>query len=237
MNGPHPEDIWVGKGPKYQAPFDEVERALACLLADDWRAVWDANTKVDYHREWYLKRDAWLKAWAGYAADFQLRQTGKTSFTAEDFYQFHFCDEIKRVGSEAMADEYFHPFHDYEFAKKNQGFIETLCRALTNKGRQPNLAFVGFCFLWDRSVIPFQFWANEAIAGWYRATTGDDGTKFNKERIRDWKRCLKLKQTPPLLAVGWDDAKNHIKLEKRREVLSRIDKIHCIPIPRLPGSE
>lgn len=236
----HPEDIWVKKGPKYAAPFEEVHAALARLLMSDWHSVWDRNTVVPCQREWYLKREAGLWAWADYAADFQLRQTGKQAFTAEDYYQFHLCDEIKSVGAAGLADEYFHHFRDYEFATKNEGFIEALNRALKNKGRQPNLEFVRFCFLWDRHVIPFEFWTNEAIAGYYRSNTGDDGTKFNKERVRDWKRALKLKEASPLLARGWDDANNRIKLETRPEVLARIDKIYGdkgqgFPIPRLPG--
>ncbi len=89
--------------------------------------------------------------------------------------------------------------------------------------------------MWDRQLIPLQFWTNDAIAGYYRAKTGDNGTRFNKERIRDWKRALKLKETLPLLVVGWDDAKKRIKLETHIEVLKRIDEIHGIPIPRLPG--
>jgi hypothetical protein len=236
----HLEDIWVKNGPQYAAPFEEVQQALCDLLADDWRTVWDRNTKIDSRREWYLKRDAGLWAWASYAADFRLRQTGKISFTAEDYYQFHLCDEIKRVGTEALADEYFHRFRDYEFATKNEKFIQNLNRALTNTGRQPNREFVWFCFLWDRFVIPLQFWTNEAIAGYYRANRDDDGKELNKERIRDWKRALKLKEASPVLVRGWDDANNRIKLETRPGVLARIDKIYGdkgqgFPIPRLPG--
>jgi hypothetical protein len=232
-----PEDIWKEKGPKYAASFDEVRQALAGLLANDWRAVWDKNTHSYSPIGWYLNRQAGLLAWANYAADFQLRQTGKTSFTAEDYFQFRLLDEVKCVGSEALADEYFHHFRDYEFATKNPEFIHGLSRALTNEGRSPNLEYLRFCFLWDRFIIPFQFWHNEAIAGYYRAKTGDDGTQFNKERIRNWKRDLKLKQTPPLLVRGWDDANKRLKLEKRREILKRIDKVHAIPIPVLPDAK
>src|SRR5258707_8316633 len=88
-------------------------------------------------------------------------------------------------------------------------------------------------FFMGQRVIPFQFWANDAIAGYYRTTSGDDGTRFNKESIRNWKRALKLKETPPLLGVGWDDVKKRIKLERRLKFLKRIDEIHGIPIPRL----
>jgi hypothetical protein len=226
-----PEDIWKEKGPQYAASLDEVRQALAALLMDDWRLVWDKNTRTPI--DWYLNRQAGLLAWANYAADFQLRQTGKTSFTAEDYFQFRLLDEVKRVGSEALADEYFHHFRDYEFATKNQEFIHGLHRALTNEGLRPNLKYLWFCLLWDRFIIPFQFWHNEAIAGYYRAKTGDDGTQFNKERIRNWKRGLRLKEAPPLLVRGWDDANKRLKLEKRREILKRIDKVHAIPIPDL----
>ena len=85
-------------------------------------------------------------------------------------------------------------------------------------------------------TIPFQFWTNEAIAGYYRAKTGDDGTQFNKERIRNWKRLLNLKEASPFLVRGWDDANKRLKLEKRREILKRIDKVHGIPIPVLPDA-
>jgi hypothetical protein len=243
LRASHPEDIWEEKGSQYAAPVQEVQQALANLLVHDWHPVWDKNTRIfagtfNYaHIEWYLNRQAGLSAWANYAADFQLRQTGRTSFTAEDYYQFHLFGEIKRVGKEALADEYFHHFRDYEFATKNQDFIQGLNRALTNKGRRPSTEFLWFCFLWDRFFFPFQFWTNEAIAGHYREKTGDDGTQFNKERIRDWKRALKLKETPPLLVVGWDDAKKRIKLETRIEALKRIDAIHAIPIPDLPDTK
>ena len=99
------------------------------------------------------------------------------------------------------------------------------------------MEFLRFCFLWDRFIIPLQFWTNEGIAGYYRAQTGDDGTEFNKERIRDWERALKLKQEKPPLVVGWDDAKKRIKLETRMAVVKRIDEIHGIPIPRLLDSQ
>ena len=200
--------------------------------------MWNKNTRAlgYWQLGWYLNREAGLLAWANYAADFQLRQTGKQSFTAVDYYQFHLFDEIKRIGKEALADEYFRYFREYEFTTKDQEFFQDLGHALTNEGRRPNLGFLWFCFLWDRLVIPFQFCTNETIAGWYRANTGDDGTQFNKERIRDWKRTLKLKETPPLYGVGWDDAKKRIKLETRIEVLKRIKEIHAIPIPDLPGA-
>ena len=247
----HPEEIWEGKGPQYAASLKEVHQALAGWLVDDWRTMWDRGTRAllalqeqpsgadlafrDSQLRWYLNREAGLSAWANYAAAFQLRQTGRTSFTAEDYYQFHLFDEIKRVGKDALADEYFHHFWDYERATKSQDFIHGLSRALTNKGRSPNTEFLWFCFLWDRLIIvPLQFWTNEAIAGYYRAMTGDDGTQFNKEQIRNCKRALKLKGTPPLLAVGWDDAKKSVKLERHIEVLRLIDKIHAIPIPDLP---
>jgi len=198
--------------------------------------VWDKNTRAFGYPQigWYLNREAGLLAWADYAANFQLKQAGKNAFTVEDYYQFHFLDEIKRIGKEALADDYFRQFREYEFATKNQEFIHGLSRTLTNKGRRPNLEFLWFCFLWDRQLIPLQFWTNDAIAGYYRTTSGDDGTRFNKENIRNWKRALKLKETPPLLVVGWDDAKKRIKLERRIEVLKRIEEAHKIPIARLP---
>jgi hypothetical protein len=232
----HPEDIWLEKGPQYAAPVGEVQQALASCLVADWRTVWDKNTWAFGYPQigWYLNHEAGLLAWADYAANFQLKQTGNNAFTAEDYYQFHLFDEIKRIGKEALADDYFRHFREYEFATKNQEFFQDLGLALTNKGRRPNLEFLWFCFLWDRQLIPLQFWNNDAIAGYYRTKADDDGTRFNKERIRDWKRALNLKETPPLLGVGWDDAKKRIKLERRIEVLKRIDEIHGIPIPRLP---
>lgn len=132
-----------------------------------------------------------------------------------------------------MVDDHFRHFREYEFAARNQEFIHGLSRTLTNKGRRPNLEFLWFCFLWDRQLIPLQFWTNDAIAGYYRAKTGDNGTGFNKERIRDWKRTLKLKETPPLLFLGWNEGKKRIKLEQRIEVLKRIEETHRIPIPDL----
>jgi hypothetical protein len=234
-----PEDIWKEKGPQYAAPLDEVRQALAGLLACDWRTVWDKNTRApicDLSTDWYLNRQEGLLAWANYPADFQLRQTGKTSFTSEDYFQFRLFDEVKRVGRDALSDEYFHDFRDYEFAMNNQEFIHGLSGALTNEGRSPNIEFLWFCFLWDRFTIPFQFWTNEAIAGYYRAKTGDDGTQFNKERIRNWKRLLRLKEASPFLVRGWDDANKRLKFEKRREILKRIHKVHGIPIPNLPDA-
>ena len=235
MRASHPEDIWLEKGPQYAAPVGEVKQALASCLVADWRTVWDKNTRAFGYSQigWYLNREAGLLAWADYAANFQLKRTGKNAFTVEDYYQFHFFDEIKRIGKEALADDYFRHFKEYEFATKNQEFFQDLGCALTNKGLCPNIGFLRFCFLWDREVIPFQFWANDAIAGYYRTTSGDDGTRFNKESIRNWKRALKLKETPPLLGVGWDDVKKRIKLERRLKFLKRIDEIHGIPIPRL----
>jgi hypothetical protein len=232
----HPEDIWLEKGPQYAAPVGAVQQALASCLVADWRTVWDKNTRAFGYPQigWYLNREAGLLAWADYAANFQLKQTGKNACTAEDYYQFHLFDEIKRIGKEALADDYFRQFREYEFATKNQEFIHGLSRTLTNKGRRPNLEFLWFCFLWDRQLIPLQFWTNDAIAGYYRAKTGDDGTRFNKERLRDWKRALKLKETPPLLVLGWDEGKKRIKLERRIEVLKRIEETHGIPIPDLP---
>ena len=239
MRASHPEDIWKEKGPQYAASVQEVQQALASCLARDWRTVWDKNTRALGYSQlgWYLNREAGLLAWANYAADFLLRQTGKKSFTAEDYYQFHFLDEIKRIEKQALADDYFRHFREYEFATKNQEFIHGLSRTLTNKGRRPNMEFLWFCFLWDRLVIPFSFCTNETIAGWYRTKTGEDGTQFNKERIRDWKRTLKLKETPPLLGVGWDDGKKRIKLETRIKVLRCIDAIHAIPIPDLQSTK
>ncbi len=106
-----------------------------CLVAD-WRIVWDKNTQAFGYPQigWYLNREAGLLAWANYAAGFQLGQTGKTAFTAEDYYQFHLFEEIKRIGKEALADDYFRHFREYEFATKNQEFIHGLNRTLTNKG-------------------------------------------------------------------------------------------------------
>jgi hypothetical protein len=232
----HPEDIWAAKGAAYQVPYTELCLALAGTLAADWLTVWDTATrKLNWPQlDWYLPRQGGLVAWAGYAADFTLRQTGQTVFTAEDWYRFHFLDQIKCFGRAALADEYFRYFRNYEFETANAKFFRELAKVLADPGRRPNLEFLWFCFLWDRHVIPLEFWTNEAIASFYRAKTGDDGTLFYKEKIRNWKRELKLKEASSLLVRGWDDATDRIKLEKRKDVLRRIDKIYGIPVPRLP---
>ena len=60
---------------------------------------------------------------ANYAAGFQLGQTGKTAFTAEDYYQFHLFEEVKRIGKEALADDYFRHFRETNLQQKTKSLF------------------------------------------------------------------------------------------------------------------
>lgn len=72
-----PDKLWEGN-PEALIPHEQVKAALADWIAEKYRAEWDGYSP-DYGSEFFLKRDAGLKAYATYEADYYLRAPGRHS--------------------------------------------------------------------------------------------------------------------------------------------------------------
>jgi hypothetical protein len=141
-------------------PRDTVATGLAKWLETQLVWIWDQQTDIKI--PWYLARRAGLRAWCWDEAVLRLKFSKLDSFTAAEFAELHFSEDLRERKLEALAD----PFWDELIAYKRRTDLNFFTHLPILVHQSPyvfNQAKRLFCVLWDRLEPPYEFWSYSAM--------------------------------------------------------------------------
>lgn len=208
MSGTNPVELWL-ENPERTFTLSEVSEVLAHEFVNStFRRAWDANTPTD-GRDWYLRRDAGLWAYARREAEVRLRPFAKHGrFRGEDYLEAVLWWRIVQHGGDAaIASSDFDEL--FRWKRHNDvGFFARLGARLAKRdepeGRFPDLRMRLYACLYDRGVVPLEFctddyaaWLINGIQRTKKRWLEKVGVETNAEAVRGWRRLLKLRLTMP----------------------------------------
>ena len=161
MDDLDPEKLWEDKGGDYMAPHDEVLERVARWLEPDLQEVWDGNTCIK--QPWFLARNAGLRAWSFYEADLRLKPFYREKYTLSDYCEFKLLAGMQKHGEAEVKDPYWSDFLSFMTQTEGISFWGRIVEKAKLKPAQHQLVHRLFCFLWDREVVPFEFWTYSAM--------------------------------------------------------------------------
>ena len=141
-------------------PRDTVATGLAKWLETQLVWIWDQQTDIKI--PWYLARRAGLRAWCWDEAILRLKFSKLDSFTAAEFAELHFNEDLRERKLEALAD----PFWDELIAYKRRTDLNFFTQLPILVHQSPyvfNQVKRLFCVLWDRLEPPYEYWSYGAI--------------------------------------------------------------------------
>jgi hypothetical protein len=160
MDDLDPEKLWEDKGADYIALYDEVLERVASWLESDLQKVWDGNTFIKH--PWFLARNAGLRAWSLYEANLRLRPFYREKYTLADYCEFKLLVGMQKHEAE-VKDPSWSDFLSFMTQTEGISFLNRIVEKAKLKPAQHQLVHRLFCCLWDREVVPFEFWTYSAM--------------------------------------------------------------------------
>ena len=211
-----PDKLWEGN-PEALIPHEQVKAALADWITEKYRAKWDENSPK-YGAEFFLKRDAGLKAYATYEADYYLRAPGRHSAVESkrgcpekwrevDFSECMLIEEISRIGAEALSGGRFAFIAEIKAKEGDKSFFIKLGKWLERESNewQPSEQIQRYAHAYARCIFPFEFCTDEFAAHVLsyvdQRNEKDIDVDHESGKIRKWRtKSLNLPLTKPVAA-------------------------------------
>ena len=234
-----PFSLWADD-PLALIPHEQVKAALTEWFAEDHRAEWD-NHSPDYGQEFFLSREAGLRAYAGYESDFYLRtlyhhdreeeREFPEQWRIDQFGECMFLEAINRQKEDALANMHFSWLFDAKRKRKDKRFFVRLGQWLEREKERPtpNVAIKRYAVEYDRFMIPFEFATDEFAAQVMtyvdQRNENDIDVDHSSDKTRKWRtNYLRLPLTKPV-AGKWSRKK------QEAHYIGESCRQHQIPLP------
>jgi len=174
-----PHRLWQGFGSNDSLPYETVLEGFTRYLAHTIRWSWDDQTPVQH--AYYLARDEGLRAYCRHAATVRLGMQPPPSYTHVQFKELIFFEQMRKGAREAMA------------ASSRGSLFEQVHKILLK--RKLPVGDMGrwvFCLLWDRAIIPLEFWSYPATECFLATKLRARNAVPNEQRLRKWASRMKL---------------------------------------------
>jgi hypothetical protein len=220
-----PYYLWENLEPEDTVPYATVRAGLVRFITAQRRSQWDLVTEPKTPE--HLARDAGLRAWATHEAEQRMTLHLLSAYSAADFHTLHFAEEIREGGN--LNDPEWGPLIHYKLAVRDRVFFERIGLLMSQQGNWEHRAKMLFCMLWDRALIPLEFWCVPAATVFLRealVACSINIAGVTEYTVRQWIHRLGLKRAmPPVVLKYWN-----------KKVMPRIDddaaRVHGLVIDR-----
>lgn len=209
----NPVEFWLDDAERI-VPFEQVAESLAQYLVDSsFRRQWDERTPIE-DRDWYLRRDAGLRAYALHEARVRLRPFARRGvLKGGDYMEAVVASgmNLRRPGD--MFDKRFAEFLEHGRRKEGPKFMTRLRKRRKRMADGSSVACPAqrikfFALLFDRHLVPLEFCSdnvaadaiNQAAADMGGTTLGyDENSVCQAMNVRQWRRTLGLRSKDPMI--------------------------------------
>jgi hypothetical protein len=220
-----PYYMWENLEPEDTLAYAVVRDGLALFIAAQRRAQWNIDTKPETPE--HLARDAGLRAWAVHEAKQRMKLHLLPAYSAADFHTLHFAEEIRDGGN--LNDPEWKSLIDHKLAVRDRIFFERIGLLMGQQGNWEHRAMMLFCLLWDRALVPLEYWCVPAATVFLREALlacSINVAGVTECTVRQWIRRLGLKRAmPPVVLKYWN-----------KKVMPRFDddaaRVHGLVIAR-----
>lgn len=222
-----PYFLWTALEPEESLPYAYVRDGLAFYIAHQIRWLWDQQTNIKI--DWYLSREAGLRAYSKYEAGQRLAALPRASYTAAQFRELHFSEALRESGGKALQDPDWSDLIQYKCLIGDLKFLTNLPLIIGKQGIWRHVPLRLFCLFWDRLEPPFEYWSYPAATTYINESLRrlKQVPITNEAMWREWVWRLKLKPSRPAIVTGYDVRKGVIGFNMKAVV------IHKIPVPKV----
>jgi hypothetical protein len=202
-----PYYLWRDLPYDTRLPRDVVAAGLSKWLEAQLAWIWDQQTEVKI--AWYLARRAGLRAWCLAEAYLRLSFAKQDSFTAAEFCELHFAEELREHKQKVLADPFWNELFDYKRQTGDLNFFTHLPILVHQSPYVFNQAKRLFCVFWDRLEPPYEYWSYGAIERHLEETLARKDRRAlapSEELLRQWVNRLGLVHSKYTLVTKYSGA-------------------------------
>jgi hypothetical protein len=219
--------MWRKSGLDGRLTHEEVVAGFARWLERAYSPMWDIQTS--WSTRWHLQRKVGLRGWALDEARSRLAAKYRLAWSALDFHEFIFCEDIWERKHKALKDPFWSPLFLYKQLSGEDKFFKVL-PLLLHQGYVPYHSAKRLYAIWyDRLPIPFAWWSYSAAARYLEeslAKTRRHALAPSAELLRQWARRLRLPAQRPAIITQWNRGIPHGGFNESAYLNSPIPKLH-----------